>query len=126
VRKEVVAANVSKRNLRQARRLDLLGCGVQSWAGTANIVRSRGLVVVSGVTISGYLVSTDALSGYTILGTVVRVLCVVGSGTLVVGIEWASGGTTLLVATRLLTSDLASSSEKRAVDTRLINDPWEG
>lgn len=81
---------------------------------------------MSSVTISGYLVSTDALSGYTILGTVVRVLCVVGSGTLVVGIERASSGTSVLGATRLLTSDLASSSEKRAVDTRLIDNPREG
>jgi len=74
VREEVVAANISKRNLMQARTLDLLGCGVQSWAGTTDIVRSRSLIVVSSVTISGYLVSTDALSGYTVLGTVVRVL----------------------------------------------------
>ena len=81
---------------------------------------------MSSIALSGYLVSTDTLAGCTILGTVVRILCVVRCSTLVVGVERASGWATLLGATRLLTSDLASSSKKRAVDTRLVNNPREG
>jgi hypothetical protein len=104
----------------------MIGCSVQSGAWSTDIVGSRCFVVVCSVAIGGYLESTHAFAGCTALRTVVWVLCVVWCSTLVVCIEGASGRATLLGATRLLTSDLASSSEKSAVNTRLVNNPGEG
>lgn len=94
----------------------VVGCCVQTWAGSTNIQRTRSHICVSSIALGrNKIVRAGELSWNTILCTTVWVLSCIWSSTLVVGIVGASGSRTGLL-----------SLQERGVNTRHVRNPWVG
>lgn len=90
-----------------------VGCGVQSWAGSTDVVGSRSSVGVSLVAVCWHLDTTLLATGNTVLSSRVGVRSNVWSSALVNRVERAVG----------LALDFGVACEQPGVDTRLASDP---